>query len=232
MSEGDSLDINKMMEMAKLFSSFMSQPKTEPAPKEPVKENTEPESLDPIQYLPTVRKNSYSIDSLVHTQEMKMIKAAIPFLDLNIQKSLALIIKILELRNTMQLYNDSNEILTQETKHPDRQRRMLQSIRDECTEPNQNIVDLMLKVMDMQSIMDRINQYNQLRSKTQDNEDSNDANPDPVHNEAEDEPSHGDSKQFNLDNLTGLLNPKQQEMFQNLAKMMKQNNMNGKVDDE
>lgn len=95
------------------------------------------------------------IDKATNNQQMRILKASLPYFDLHQQKSLAMAIKFLEFRRTMEFFNEplpidsplyhKKELNTME---------LLTDIKNSCDEPHQKKLNLMIMMMNMQSTME------------------------------------------------------------------------------
>ncbi|WP_113674701.1 hypothetical protein [Vallitalea guaymasensis] len=98
------------------------------------------------------------IDTIVNSNEMNVVKAAIPYMSLENQRNLAVLIKFIELMKTIKLYNNPaiNEI--QELNRPNITKRdMLYALRSRCSDKNKQIIDIMLNIKNIQSMMTSMN---------------------------------------------------------------------------
>ncbi|MCT4686771.1 hypothetical protein [Vallitalea sp.] len=98
------------------------------------------------------------IDTIVNSNEMNVVKAAIPYMSLENQKNLAVLIKFIELIKTVRLYNDPaiNEI--QELNRPNITKKdMLYALRSRCSDKNKQIIDIMLNIKNIQSMITNMN---------------------------------------------------------------------------
>ncbi|GKX31648.1 hypothetical protein SH1V18_41280 [Vallitalea longa] len=104
------------------------------------------------------RNNNSDFDTIVNSNKMNIIKAAIPYMNLENQKKIALFVKLIEFINTMNLYNNHsiNEIpalnKTNITK-----RDMLMALRPSCSDKNKQLIDILLNVNNLKSMMTSIN---------------------------------------------------------------------------
>ncbi len=136
MNNGSNFDIgnmNSMLNLVKLLSS---------APKNP------PPQTDP----------QIELDHLVSSQQMNMIKASLPYLDVSSQKKLAVIIKCLELTKTMKLYNENNvQEISDLNKSNTSKRDMLYAMRSYCSDKNKQMLDIVLNMQNMKNMMAALN---------------------------------------------------------------------------
>ncbi|GMQ61296.1 hypothetical protein [Vallitalea maricola] len=98
------------------------------------------------------------IDTIVNSNEMNVVKAAIPYMSLENQRNLAVLIKFIELLKTVKLYNNPaiNEI--QELNRPNITKRdMLYALRSRCSDKNKQIIDIMLNIKNIQSMITTMN---------------------------------------------------------------------------
>ena len=81
-----------------------------------------------------------SIDTLIQDRHLQMLKAALPYVDNSRQKSIAMMVKFMELQRTMALFESPENNLrmcSQEEDQSDAPLQMLNAIREYCTEKEQ-----------------------------------------------------------------------------------------------
>ncbi|QUI22863.1 hypothetical protein HZI73_11430 [Vallitalea pronyensis] len=100
---------------------------------------------------PTPQTNPHiELDHLVSNQQMNMIKASLPYLDVNKQKNLAIIIKYLELKKTMTLYGQNNlHAISDIQKSNTSKRDMLYALRAYCPDKLKQQLDIILNMQGM-----------------------------------------------------------------------------------
>jgi hypothetical protein len=95
------------------------------------------------------------IDQLVNSQQMRMIKAALPYMDFPQQKKVAMFIKLIEFRKTIDIFDSPDQVHTtlHEKKSLDKL-EFLKDIRNSCDEPSQKKLNMLISLLNMQSTMD------------------------------------------------------------------------------
>jgi len=139
-------NILQLIETAKLFSNLMG---NNTALNPPQVTSDPPKIYSPSTIL---------FDETVHTPQMKVIKAAIPYMKVDHQRILGVFIKFLELKKVIDIYrNDSPPLAsTSFLTNPNWKIDMLASIRPHCTEEKQYMVDMMTKVIDIGELMKKM----------------------------------------------------------------------------
>ena len=131
--------MSKMMQLMKMLNDTTAMEK----------ENDEKADLD-IRYF----------DDKLQTQEIRILKSAIPFLDVRQQKSLAMLVKIMEIKKVMEYYNNP-EIRTAEAasyNNADQQKlwkkHMLMAIRPHLERDQRNMTDMLIKYIDIKEAIE------------------------------------------------------------------------------
>jgi len=90
-------------------------------------------------------------DEEIQTPAIKTIKAAIPYLEYKYQKNMGIMVKIIELDNLIKKYKD----ISSSGKNNDEswRKNMLISIRKYTSKDKQPIIDMIIKIMDINDIM-------------------------------------------------------------------------------
>lgn len=95
------------------------------------------------------------IDQAINSQKMRILKASLPYFDYNQQKNLAMTIKLLEFRRTIDVFKESTPI------HNDLQQKksvtpleFLSDIKNSCDEPHQKKLNMLIMLMNMQNTME------------------------------------------------------------------------------
>ncbi|MCD8231671.1 MAG: hypothetical protein LUD14_07635 [Clostridiales bacterium] len=97
------------------------------------------------------------LDTLIQSRDLQILKAMVPYLDSTRQRGLSLMIRLIELQKTMQLFDpeaktETAELHTCENESPtDRTLHMLQAIKEFCTPQEADNIDNMIHTMDMLS---------------------------------------------------------------------------------
>lgn len=99
-------------------------------------------------------------DDKLQSQEIRILKSAIPFFDIRQQKSLAMFVKIMEMKKVLEYY-DSAEVKTAEIpsyNDPDQEKlwkkRMLMAIRPHLERDQRHMTDMLIKYIDIKEAME------------------------------------------------------------------------------
>lgn len=97
------------------------------------------------------------IDQLVNNQQMRIIKAALPYMDFPQQKKIAMFVKLVEFRKTIDIFDTSAPIHTTlyEKKSMDKL-EFLKDIRNSCDEPQQKKLNMLISLLNMQTTMENV----------------------------------------------------------------------------
>ena len=102
------------------------------------------------------KENSQPIlDTLVQSRELQMLKAVVPYIQEPHQKIFSVIIKMIELQKTLQLFDGEAAMQAQELhicssdSSTERMCGMLNAIREYCTPQEQENIDSMINAFDM-----------------------------------------------------------------------------------
>ncbi|WP_105614219.1 hypothetical protein [Vallitalea okinawensis] len=144
-------------------------------------------------------------ENAINTQEMKILKSAIPFLDHNVSRQIAMLVKMMELRNTMDYYDKPSEELMRQEKDPNWKKNMLLSMRAHLTEDRKAIIDYAIKSLDMRDLVDHFNKIQTNKSE------------EPKQDSTPSKPKENDDLNAKL---KGMLTPDQQQMFNTFSGMM------------
>ena len=134
------IDFTQIMELVQLFNSQTNLGVEEKA--EEIKDEGEPEKYPPIIF-----------DEQLQTQNMKMIKSIIPYMDLNHQKLFGVIIKCMEIQKLMERKED----VSAASLNPKHQREdMLKALKPYCSKQNQQNIDMLMKLFEMKEILKQV----------------------------------------------------------------------------
>lgn len=108
------------------------------------------------------------IDQVVNNQQMRIIKAALPYMDFPKQKQIAMFVKVMELRKTIDLFDSPDQVHTtlNEKKSMDKL-EFLRDIRNSCDEPHQKKLNMLISLLNMQSTMEIMKNNSQLSQQDQ-----------------------------------------------------------------
>ena len=174
-----------------------------------------------------------ALDEVINNQQMQIIKTAIPYLNYELQRQIAVVIKFLELKNTFQIYNNNNFNKIQALNlmsHP--KESMLQSVRTVCSDDNKNLIDIIINILNINKLMNTYkNLQAQKSSQKQEQSISNDNNSsetisteeetNTANNTIDSNSSSTSNPNFSLDMLKNMLSPEQRNMFDMLSMLMK-----------
>jgi hypothetical protein len=90
------------------------------------------------------------LDSLIQSRQLQMLKAIVPYVDESRQQTLSIMIKMIELQKTMQLFEGEPSLQAAELhgcsgdSPTDRACHMLHALREFCTPNEQENIDMFL----------------------------------------------------------------------------------------
>lgn len=184
------MDINNLGSMMEMFKQFSNTTKT---------------STDQTFH-------RLEIDDLVSNQEMNVIKASIPYMNQNIQKQMAVIIKFLEFRNTMNVFNSEKVTEIAQLNKPKKNKtEILTAIRNQCTEKNRNTIDILLNVYNIKNLMGNYRNFSKLLAPSENNPQE--------HNPFTDQQDSSEPVSNNI-NTNNEENLSQEELIEKLMKLM------------
>ncbi|PKM94316.1 MAG: hypothetical protein CVU84_12730 [Firmicutes bacterium HGW-Firmicutes-1] len=95
------------------------------------------------------------IDKIVNNQDLRIMKATLPYFDYPYQKNFAMLIKLLEFRKTMDVFRPSSELHTTfQQKKELNTLGFLSDIRNCCDEPQQKKLNMIISLLNMQTTME------------------------------------------------------------------------------
>ncbi len=95
------------------------------------------------------------IDKATNNQKMRILKASLPYFDFSQQRSLAMAIKMLEFRKTLEVFNEPTPLHTEfQQKKAVSSLEFLQDIKNSCDEPSQKKLNMLIMLMNMQHTME------------------------------------------------------------------------------
>lgn len=97
-------------------------------------------------------------DGLVQTRELQMLKSMLPFMNLNNQMPIAILIQSMEFRNTLRVFqNNANALTTCSINNePEKRNAMLSTLRKFCTPKERETIDNILNII---SIMENYDAF-------------------------------------------------------------------------
>ncbi len=139
------IDFTQIMELMQLFNLQTEENKNN---LESVEQEDEPEKYSPIIF-----------DEELQTQNMKMVKSIIPFLDLRHQKLIGTAIKFMEIQKLMQ----KKEEVSIAALNPRQQREdILKAVRPYCSKSQRDNIDMIMKLFEMKEILEQAEQLKEL----------------------------------------------------------------------
>jgi hypothetical protein len=137
-NKNSNIDFNEMLKLIKSI--------TKPAP------NTPP----PVS----------SMDKLVNSQEVRVMKAILPYINPESKKNLAFIIKLMEFKKTMDLFSSNNDtVLLELNKEPVSKLDLIKDIRDSVDGKNKNTLNMLYNVMNIKNVLESLNSSQNLLEK-------------------------------------------------------------------
>jgi len=96
-------------------------------------------------------------DERLSNPEIKVIKAAIPFMEEDVQRRVGIFVKFIEIQKIMELYNEGKEVsLSFRKDNANWRTDMLNSMRPYLNKDKQKALDAMLKFMNVKDMMDKM----------------------------------------------------------------------------
>lgn len=94
-------------------------------------------------------------DTLVHSQEIQILKSILPFIDTNQQMSFAILIQFIEFKNTIQIFQKNKKILSAHAISPenDGKNAMLTAIKKFISPSQRETFDNMMNMISMMNLM-------------------------------------------------------------------------------
>lgn len=95
------------------------------------------------------------LDTLVQSRELQMLKSMVPYFSGPQQRMVSLVIKLVELQKTMQLFNQKPELQAAELRicenesPNERTCHMLNAMKEYCTPQEQENIDVLISFFDM-----------------------------------------------------------------------------------
>lgn len=109
----------------------------------------------------TTPDDNTDFDTIINSNKTNIVKAAIPYMNVENQKKIAILIKFIELINTMNLYN--NHIINQIpelNKTSCTKKDLLMALRPNCSNKNKKLIDIILGFDNLKSMMSLTNDNN------------------------------------------------------------------------
>lgn len=103
------------------------------------------------------------LDTLIQNRPIQMLKAIVPYLYEPQQRIVSMMIRMIELQRTMQLFDATPEMQAQElricsTESPtERTHQILNVLREYCTPQERDQIDMILNILDLTSVTGILN---------------------------------------------------------------------------
>lgn len=90
-------------------------------------------------------------DNLVQTRELQIMKSMLPFVGVQQQKPLAILIQSLQFRNTVKMFQNNENALSAcaipTTNEAEKRNAMIQTLRNFCSPKEKETIDTLLNIM-------------------------------------------------------------------------------------
>lgn len=150
-NEMDFGQMEKMMNMVKMVKSFADSGMLNSLL--PQQENKK-ESAENLTVAVKEEPKVYSVpfDDELQTPTIKTIKAAIPYLDFKYQRNIGIIVKLIEMDRLFKKYSDLE--ISSQSIDKDAKRKMLNAIRPQLDQRNQQVMDMFFKFIEIKNIVE------------------------------------------------------------------------------
>lgn len=90
-------------------------------------------------------------DTMTQTRQLQMLKVMVPYMQSEQQKNFALLIKYMELKNTVSVFSHTDQVLSMcsVSEDEDRTLAMLNELRTFCTEKERETIDMLTNMLSM-----------------------------------------------------------------------------------
>ena len=98
------------------------------------------------------------LDTLIQNRPIQMLKAIVPYLYEPQQRMVSMMIRMIELQRTMQLFDAAPEMQAQELRicsnesPTERTHQILNVLREYCTPQERDQIDMILNILDLTSV--------------------------------------------------------------------------------
>lgn len=131
------MDIEQMLEMAKMLGTMLKPP-----------ENNELEIVPQYRPIP--------FDEELQTQDIKIIKSVIPYMNITQQKMVGILVKLMEIKILLEKTEEEQIVTAQNEDNSQLHRDILMSIQPYCSNDKQNMLNMILKMLEMKKILVQI----------------------------------------------------------------------------
>lgn len=143
MDEQDqTVDFEQMVQMAKMLSNML-----QPSVEQSNEENQQSSQI--VQYKPI------AFDEEIQTQDMKIIKSIIPYMNVNQQKLVGVFVKFMEIKNILNK-NENEDIVVQNQSEETSPKDILMAIEPYCCGDKKNMVNIMLRMLELKKILVKV----------------------------------------------------------------------------
>lgn len=125
-----------MMEMAKMLGAMLK-PSEEELPEIP---------NEVVQYSPI------PFDEELQNQDIKMIKSIIPYMNINQQKIIGVLVKFMEIKNLLEK-KEEDIVAIQSENINQWYRNVLMSVQPYCPEDKKHILNIMMRMLELKKIL-------------------------------------------------------------------------------
>lgn len=98
------------------------------------------------------------LDTLIQNRPIQMLKAIVPYLYEPQQRMVSMMVRMIELQRTMQLFDTTPEMQAQELRicsnesPTERTHQILNVLREYCTPQERDQIDMILNILDLTSV--------------------------------------------------------------------------------
>lgn len=103
------------------------------------------------------------LDTLIQNRSIQMLKAIVPYLYEPQQRMVSMMVRMIELQRTMQLFDAAPEMQAQELRicsnesPTERTHQILNVLREYCTPQERDQIDMILNILDLTSVTGILN---------------------------------------------------------------------------
>ena len=107
------------------------------------------------------------LDTLIQNRPIQMLKAIVPYLYEPQQRMVSMMIRMIELQRTMQLFDAAPEMQAQELRicsnesPTERTQQILNVLREYCTPQERDQIDMLLNILDITSVTGIFNSFSE-----------------------------------------------------------------------
>lgn len=107
------------------------------------------------------------LDTLIQNRPIQMLKAIVPYLYEPQQRMVSMMVRMIELQRTMQLFDAAPEMQAQELRicsnesPTERTHQILNVLREYCTPQERDQIDMLLNILDITSVTGIFNSFSE-----------------------------------------------------------------------